>query len=68
MSRWFIIVGIALVVAGLLLKFFPGALNWFGKLPGDISIESERTRIFIPVTTMIIISLILSLIIRIFRN
>ncbi|MGF1586726.1 MAG: DUF2905 domain-containing protein [Bacteroidales bacterium] len=68
MSRWFIIAGIILLLIGLLLQFFPGALNWFGRLPGDIRIESERSRIYIPITSMIIISVILSLIIRLFRS
>ncbi len=68
MARWFIIAGIILITLGLLLHIAPGALNWFGRLPGDIRIESGRTKIYIPITTMIIISLILTLIIRLFRN
>ncbi len=68
MARWLIIAGVLLVAAGLLLHFAPGALNWFGRLPGDIRIETERTRIYIPITSMIIVSIILTLLIRLFRS
>ncbi|MCQ4306763.1 DUF2905 domain-containing protein, partial [Pseudomonas stutzeri] len=34
-------------------------LSWFGRLPGDIRIESERSRTFIPITSMIILSVVL---------
>lgn len=68
MARWFIIGGIILIAAGLLLHFAPGVFSWFGRLPGDIRIESERTKIYIPITSMILISLLLSLIIRLFRS
>lgn len=68
MARWFVIAGIIMIATGLLLHFAPGALNWFGRLPGDIRIDSERIKIYIPITSMIIISLILTLIIRLFRN
>ena len=68
MSKWLIIAGIILIVIGLLLHYAPGALSWFGRLPGDIRIETERTRIYIPITSMILISLVLSLLIRLFRS
>lgn len=68
MSKWLIITGIILVVAGLILHFAPGAFSWFGRLPGDIRIESGRTKIFIPITTMLIISLILTLVIRLLKH
>lgn len=52
-------VGAVAVVLGLLIA--SGALSWFGRLPGDIRYEGERTRVFIPITSMIIVSLVLSL-------
>ena len=67
MARWIIIVGVILVVIGLVLQFAPGLINWVGKLPGDIRYESEHTKIFIPVTSMIIISLVLTLLINLFK-
>jgi hypothetical protein len=68
MARWLVISGIILIAIGLLVHFAPGALNWFGRLPGDIRIETGRTKIYIPITTMIILSVILTLIIRLFRH
>jgi H+/Cl- antiporter ClcA len=68
MSKWLIIAGILLIAIGLLLHYAPGALSWFGRLPGDIRIETERTRVYIPITSMILVSLLLSLLIRLFRN
>lgn len=68
MSKWLIISGIVLIVAGLILHFAPGAFNWLGRLPGDIRIESGRTKIYIPITTMLIISLILTLVIRLLKH
>lgn len=68
MARWLIVAGVLLVAAGILLHFFPGLFHWFGRLPGDIRIESERSKVFIPITSMIILSIVLSLIINILRR
>jgi len=57
-----------LVVIGAILHFAPWLLNWFGKLPGDISIETERSKIFIPVTSMVVLSIILTVLINLFRR
>jgi hypothetical protein len=50
--------GIAAIIVGLLI--FSGGLSWFGRLPGDIRIESEHTRVYVPLTSMLIVSLVLS--------
>ena len=42
-----------------------GGLSWFGRLPGDIRITSGNTRIFIPVTSMLLLSLGLSVVLSI---
>ena len=68
MSRWFMITGALIFTIGALLHFVPWTLNWFGKLPGDIRIESEHGKVFIPITSMLIISLLLTLIVNIFRR
>ena len=66
LARIFIIAGISLLLIGLALMYAPGLLNWFGKLPGDIQIERGQTRIFIPITSMIIVSVALTLIVNLF--
>lgn len=68
MARWLMIAGATLLAIGAILHFAPGLLNWFGKLPGDINIESERGKIFIPITSMIIVSLVLTILINLFKR
>jgi len=68
MGRWLIIAGLILVVIGSVMHFAPWLLNWFGKLPGDIRIETERSKIFIPITSMIVLSLVLTVLINIFKR
>lgn len=68
MAKWLIVLGLLLVLAGVVLHYVPAALHWFGRLPGDLHIESERFKVWIPFTSMLLISLILSLLLAIFRS
>ena len=68
MARWLMIIGTLLLATGVLMHFVPWTLNWFGKLPGDIRIESEQGKIFIPITSMLIISVVLTLLINLFKR
>lgn len=61
-----IIGGICLIVVGLMI--YSGALNWFGRLPGDIRYEGERSRIYVPIVSMLIVSLVLSLLLYLIRK
>lgn len=54
-----ILLGFLLIVGGLLI--WTGAFSWFGRLPGDIRIESENVRIYFPITSMILLSIAFSL-------
>ena len=58
--------GIGITVIGLILLYAPGLLSWFGRLPGDIHFERGGSRVFIPITSMIIVSLVLSLLVNLF--
>jgi hypothetical protein len=60
--------GALLLVVGALLHFAPWTLNWFGKLPGDIRIETGSGKVFIPVTSMLIISVVLTVLVNLFRR
>jgi len=51
-----IAVGVAVVVLGLLV--WSGGLSWFGRLPGDIRIEGERTRLYVPIISMLLVSIV----------
>jgi hypothetical protein len=59
------LIGAAIVVIGALLRFAPGLFAWFGNLPGDIEIEGDNSRVFIPITSMIVISLVLTIIVNV---
>lgn len=61
MTRWMMLAGVVLLVIGAIGHFAPWLLSWFGKLPGDIRVETERVKIFIPLTSMVIVSVLLSL-------
>lgn len=58
MSRFLIILGIVLVVAGLLWPLFQKI--GLGRLPGDIVIERENFRLYLPLGTSILISVVLT--------
>ena len=58
MAKWIMIAGAVLLVVGAILQFAPSAFSWFGRLPGDIRIETERGMVFIPITFMVIIRVI----------
>jgi hypothetical protein len=51
--------GVAIVLVGLAV--WSGALGWFGRLPGDIRIERDSVRIYIPLVSMLLVSAALSL-------
>ncbi len=59
-------IGVVLVVTGLAVSYAPWLLSWFGRLPGDIRIEGEQRFVFIPITSMLVVSVILTLIINLF--
>ncbi len=56
------VVGGVLVLIGALV--WSGALGWFGRLPGDLRFEGESTRVFIPITSMIAVSVVLTLLVN----
>lgn len=66
MGKAFIVIGLLIVAVGLVLQFAPGLLSWFGHLPGDIRREGEHGTLFIPITSMLVISIVLSIIINLF--
>lgn len=68
MAKWLVIAGAVLIVAGALLHFAPATFSWFGRLPGDIRYESGNTRVFIPITSMVIVSVVLSVIVSLLRR
>jgi len=66
MQKMLIILGIAILAVGLLWPWL-GKLP-LGRLPGDIVIDRPQLKIYIPVTTMIVVSLVISFILWLLRK
>jgi len=66
----FIGVGLLIVVIGFAVN--RGWLSWFGRLPGDIRSESDRGGFYFPITSSILVSVVLTilvnLVLRLFRD
>ncbi len=68
-----VITGVAIVVFGLLMMASAKAgswswLNWFGNLPLDVKIERENFRIYFPLGTSLLLSLLLTLFMYLFNK
>jgi NAD/NADP transhydrogenase beta subunit len=61
-----IALGIGLILIGLL--FWSGSMSWFGRLPGDIRIERETMRIYVPIVSMLLVSVVVSLVLYLVRR
>ena len=66
MGKVLIVVGLVAVLVGLVMQFAPQAFSWFGKLPGDIRYEKGNMKFFFPITTMILVSVGISLLVKLF--
>jgi hypothetical protein len=60
------IAGVGLVVLGLLIA--TGALGWFGRLPGDLRLGSGTVRVYVPLVSMLLVSLVVSLLLGLLRR
>ena len=61
-----VVFGVAVVAIGLLV--WSGALSWLGHLPGDVRIDRGNVKVFIPFTSMILVSLVLTLLLNLLRR
>lgn len=64
-GKLLVVIGGLILAAGIIFIFFGDKLGWIGNLPGDIRIERDNFRFYFPVTTMILISIVLSVVITI---
>jgi hypothetical protein len=67
LGKMLILVGVFIIVIGLLL-LLGEKIPWIGRLPGDIIIRKEKFSFYFPITTCIIISIILTLLFTLFRK
>ena len=68
LGKIIIVIGFIVVIAGVVTWLFGDKFRWLGRLPGDISVERENFKFYMPVTTMIIISIVLSAIVWLIRQ
>jgi hypothetical protein len=66
-GKLLITAGIIIVLVGAIITFMPNLFSWFGRLPFDIRIENEHSSVFIPITSMLVVSLVLSLLMNLFK-
>ncbi|RIH89302.1 DUF2905 domain-containing protein [Calidithermus roseus] len=63
-GRWLVVLGVLLALLGLVMIYAPKLLGWFGHLPGDIRLERDGFRLYFPLTSMLLLSLVLSLVLN----
>jgi len=67
LGKMLILLGVLIIVIGFLL-LVGEKIPWIGKLPGDIIIRKEKFSFYFPITTCIIISIILTLLFTLLRK
>jgi hypothetical protein len=67
LGKMLILLGIFIILIGALI-LIGEKIPWIGKLPGDIIIKKEKFSFYFPITTCIIISIILTLLFTLFRK
>ena len=67
-GKLLIIFGAVIISLGIIWYFFGDKLGWIGNLPGDIKIEKENSGFYFPITTMILLSVVFSIVMAIIRR
>ncbi|HRG68630.1 MAG: DUF2905 domain-containing protein [Saprospiraceae bacterium] len=67
-GKLLISIGFVILIIGLVLSYFKEAIQWFGNLPGDFKWEGNHTKIYIPLMSMLLLSILLNLIYYIFKH
>lgn len=68
MGKLLIYIGLIIVIIGILVEFTSFNLQWFGRLPGDIHISKPNILFFMPITSMIIVSIGITILLWIYRQ
>ena len=66
-SKFLIYLGLIIAFLGFIFSYFNINLSWFGRLRGDVRIEKENSRIFFPITSMIILSIVINILIYLIK-
>jgi hypothetical protein len=65
LGKLLFVAGVALALAGALVWFAP-RIPWLGNLPGDLRIERPGLRVYAPLATCVVVSIVLTLILNLF--
>jgi len=66
-GKLIISIGCILVIGGIAVYFFHDKLGWIGRLPGDIRIEKENSRFYFPITSVILFTILVNVLMRVYR-
>lgn len=66
-GKYLMLIGAVILIIGVIVYFFGGSLKWLGHLPGDIRIERPNFSFYFPITTLILLNLLIFLLFRIWR-
>ena len=67
-GKYIIVSGIIILIIGIIFYFFHDKLQWIGRLPGDFRVEKPNFKFYFPITTMILASILLSVLLWVFRK
>ncbi|QCR23134.1 DUF2905 domain-containing protein [Pontibacter sp. SGAir0037] len=67
-GKLIVMVGAVIIVVGLVVWLAGDKFSWFGNLPGDIRVERKNFRFFAPITSMLLLSILLSFLMWVFRR
>ena len=67
-GKWIILAGGLIVLIGVIIYFFHDKLHWIGRLPGDIRVEKENVRFYFPITTMLLLSVLVTILLRLIKR
>lgn len=67
LGRWLVVLGLVLAAIGVVV-LFADRLPWLGRLPGDIRIERGNVRVYFPLATCLLISVIVTILLNLFRR
>ncbi|GAB3532354.1 DUF2905 domain-containing protein [Pontibacter brevis] len=67
-GKTIVLLGVILVVVGLVVWLAGDKFGWFGHLPGDVRVERKNMRFYAPITSMILLSILFSVLMWLFRK
>ena len=67
LGRYLIAAGALIALIGVVL-LFAGKIPWLGRLPGDVYYKSDRVTVYFPLATCVVVSVVLSLLVYLFRR